>query len=611
VRPKVEPKQAPELFFVGELQDNRGNWTAPIDLPSLDGISELPFDTETNGLKWRDGDRPIGLSFMLPNGKTFYLPWGHRGGGNLDEEAIRRWAQRELRDKLLVGANIKFDVHMMRAWGVDLEDQGCRVTDIQHYAALLDDHRRKFSLDVLAKEFLGEEKVGKELDAKRMADYHAGTVAQRAEADVRQTWLIRQAMWPLLDAQELQKVRQLEDDVIFPTCEMERNAAPLDRPLLKAWVRKSLDEYNALLMDISKEVGFQVNPDKNADWQRLFEKLKIPIIHFTEAGRPSFTEEVLKVIDNPIVQKVRRAGKIASLKSKFLDAYDAAATEDNLLQFSLHQLRSDEHGTVRGRYSSSDKNIQQVMNPENQIKAFGSDDYLIRRLFIPGPQLPGYDTPAMFLSADAMQIEYRVMAHFAGAQKILAAYADDPYTDFHELVLGLVKPYKPDMTRKAAKNLNFAKIYGAGRDRIAASLGISRAESDKFVDTYDRLFPEVGALLKKAAALAEQRGYVKTISGRRARFTEKRFMHGALNAVIQGTAADVNKKKIVELHRERFWTGLKMRMTVHDEVCGDIPDHDAAVRVREILNQQSYPELRVPILWDVKMGPNWADCVKI
>src|SRR6266851_1824839 len=117
--------------------------------PSLDGIHEIALNFETTGLKWFDQDRPIALSLGLPDGRSFYLPWGHRGGGNLSEDMVKHWAQRELRCKLIVNINTRFDVHMARVWGVDLESQGNEVSDVSHYAALLDDHRQHLSLDSL------------------------------------------------------------------------------------------------------------------------------------------------------------------------------------------------------------------------------------------------------------------------------------------------------------------------------------------------------------------------------------------------------------------------------------------------------------------------------
>jgi len=605
--PPAPPRLDPSVVVFSGVATPVTDWR-PTTPPPLDGIDTLELDTETNGLHAYAGDRPIGISCRRPNGIAFYLPWGHVGG-NLDEETVRRWAQRELRGKHLTGANIRFDVHMLHAWGVDLEAQGCTVSDVQHYAALLDDNRKEsFSLDALAKSYLKKEKSGRDLDKTRMASYHASIVEPYAEHDVQLTGELRDVLWPLLDKEDLQRVRQLEDDVIYPVCEMERNAAPVDRAMLQTWVRESEAEYNDHLTRITRETGFLMNPDAQTDWVRLFAFLNIQNPHKTELGAVSFTDDYLKTVQHPLVQLARRAGKLASLRSKFLVAYNDVVGDDALLRFSLHQLRGDQYGTVRGRFSMSDKNLQQVFTVEKQREAFGYDEkdsshddeiYLIRKLFVPGSGL--------FLLSDAEQIEYRIAAHFAASPSILAAYAADPHTDYHNLVMELVRPRKTDITRKLAKGLNFALVFGAGKDKVAAILNLPRTESDKFVAAYDQMFPESKTLLRTASSLASTRGYIRTLLGRRARFPNSQFAYKALNACIQGTAADIMKQKIVEVHKARKQTGFVLRKTIHDSITGDAPDQACAEKVHAILNTQT-AGLKVPITWSTKTGKNWSEC---
>jgi DNA polymerase I-like protein with 3'-5' exonuclease and polymerase domains len=586
------------------ITDEVRAWRPP-EPPSLDGIDEIELDCETTGLRWWEGDSPIGVALRIPNGQTFYLPWGHKPGGNIDEAVMRRWFEREVRNKHITNLNTRFDVHMLYAWGVDLEAQGCTVSDVAHYAALLDDHRRKFSLEQLGQDYVGEGKHQITIpgfDPGKMAEYHAGEIDAYARQDVNLVGKLKQKLLPMMGTEELDEVRKLEDDVIFPVCEMERNAAPIDVQTLKRWANEIEQKYLRCLWEIYDLTGMRVNPDSSEDWVKLFHARKLEFVAFTETGRPSFTDDVLKNIEDPVVQLARKAGKYSDLRSKYIVKYDKTIGSDGLLRYALHQLRADEGGTVSGRFASSKIvegvgcNIQQVMAVEKQQAAYGNE-FIVRELFIPGNGL--------LLSADAKQIEYRLFAHYAASPVILAAYDKDPDTSFHQLVWDLVKPFKPDIMYKAVKNLNFAKVYGAGRNKIASMLELPREESDRFVNIYDRMFPEVPRLIRKASDLAESRGYVKTLSGRRARFPDKKFGHKALNRVCQGSAADIMKMKCIELHRERKRLGLTMRMTVHDEVVGDVPDIEAARLVEEQLNRQSY-ELRVPILWDVNVGPNWA-----
>ncbi len=604
----VQSSLVPSVIFAGDEGPRVDpNWKLE-PLPSLDGVSEIDFDTETDGLRWFKGDRPIGMAVRRPDGSKHYIAFGHRGGNNCDEGTAKRWAQRELRNKHLTGANIRFDIHQMREWGVDLEDQGCTLSDVLHMAPLLDDRRRKWSLDTVAEEYKVLRKTGQDLDKARMADYHASIVAPYAMNDVEMTHLCKQAMWPKLDAEDMHMVRMLEESIIYAVCEMEKNAAPIDVDLLYRWLHESEAEINTLLKELVEGCGFMMDPDKDSSWVRLFEKLGLPITHFTEHGAPSFADGIIKHIKHPLVQKARRVGKLKSLRSKFLLPYADDVREYGMVRFNLHQLRGDKNGTVRGRFSASDQNIQQVFNDKNQRKAFGFDEddsshddeiYLIRKLFKAGI--------GEYLSADAMQIEYRIMAARAGDPRMLKAYADNPLLSYHELVWDMVRPFKADIIYGKVKILNFMLMYGGGKDKTAETLEMSRSESDAFVDLYKQTFPYTDKLFKSVMAQAENEGFVTTLLGRRARFPGGKFSHAALNAVIQGTAADIMKMKIAELHAARKKTGFVMRMTVHDEVCGDSPDQKCKEMVNEILNAQSV-DLPVPILWKTATGPNWAAC---
>lgn len=569
------------------------DWS-PSAPPSLSDISTVELDTETTGLNWRS-DRPIGISIALPGGKSWYLPWGHKGG-NLDEETVRRWARAELRGKRIVGANIKFDIHMLREWGVDLEAQGNTFSDVLHYAALLDDHRRKCNLEEISRDFLNEGKVGG-LDKSAMADYHAAQVHEYAEQDAVLVQRLRHKMEPLLHGEDLDEVVRLEDDVIPVVVEMEKNGAPIDEEKLAVWIKQSEQAEQRALWSIWRDTGVRVEPEKPTTLIKLFESLKIPISHWTAGGKPSFTDDVLKWTNNPVVERVRHARKLANLRSKYLLPY-TEKIQNGILPYSLHPLRVDEGGTITGRFSASNVNIQQVPAVAKQIETFGGE-FIVRELFIPSR---GY----LWFSSDAKQIEYRLFAHHASTPAVLAAYASNPETDYHALIGEILSRFKV-FPRKQVKNINFAKIYGAGKAKIAAMTGLPRDESDEFVNLYDRMFPEVAVLLNRASRAAETRGFVRTLMGRRMRFPNKERCYKALNGIIQGSAADINKKKLVELHNERKNTGFVMRLTVHDEVCGDVPDLEAAKKVSAILDAQSFP-LKVPILWDANTGKNWAEC---
>jgi DNA polymerase I-like protein with 3'-5' exonuclease and polymerase domains len=644
----------------------RGSWS-PQSPPSLDGITEIELDTETTGLRWWKADRPIGIAIRIPNGKCQYLPFGH-SGGNLDEATVKRWAERELRGKKITNLNTKFDIHMLRAWGVDLEAQGNTVSDVGHYAALLDDHRQKFSLDSIAQDYLGIGKTGQDLDKTCMAEYHAGQVASYACNDVHLVGELKKKMLPLLAEQNLMRVKDLEDEVIYVTCEMERNGAPINVELLDKWLKDCEQAYYNCLWQIWRETGIKFEPT-TACWAKLFKHQGIPITEFTSPsltyplGQPSFTDEVLKPIDNRLVQLGRKSQRLKSLNAKYLVKYKNNIDNNGILRYALHQLRASkdewasegEVGTVSGRFSSSEiiegegLNIQQELKAAKQRISFGYDEedsshddeiFLVRKLRIP--------ENGQWLSADAMQIEYRMFANIANNPRILKAYEENPELSFHRFMHGVIKKFQPTFSYRQQKDLNFAVIYAAGLLKQTLMLnfitkqqfgqlkkeypnGVPNthpllAKTVEIKRIYDREIPEVAPLLKRFSHLAlpecnehchesddlhreyEHRGWIQTIIGRRSRFPNGWRTHKALNAWDQGSSADILKQKLVELHRERKFTGFKLRYTVHDEVDGDAETPETKNRVKEILNSQSFPFLKIPILWDVSTGPTWGEC---
>lgn len=631
---------------------SKSDWVPP-EPPSLDNIPEIELDCETTGLRWWANDRPIGFAISTPAG-TSYLPWGHYGGGNLDENTVYRWAQRELRNKHITNLNLRFDLHMLRSWGqktgsggLDLEEQGCTFSDVGHQAALLDDHRQQYSLEALVKEFLPDEaKVktttdGIQIDASKMAHYHAGTIAVRAEADARQVTKLKQVFAPRLAEEDLLRVLDLENKVLPVVIEMERNGTKIDLELLDRWIKLSHLEIDRLSKELEKAAGFKINPRSPDSLTLLFQKNNLPY-SFTPSGNPSFTDLVLKKIDHPLIKAVRRLRKTADIQSD-LETYQKSVDQTTgILRYSLHQLRAQKEegtsygtGTISGRFSSTKitktegTNIQAVLKHGKQRISFGYDEddashddeiFLIRKLHVP--------EHGEFLSADAMQIEYRLAAAEAKNPKVIAAYQEDPFLSFHKLVHSMLLPYKPDLTYRRCKDVNFGRLYGAGLRKLALMLEF--ISQDQFEDLnndrnwknsplldqikeidkiYNQELPEAQQLLSKASKIAEEKGFIRTILGRRSRFPDKKRLHKSLNARVQGSAADIMKTKLCELHAERKTTGFTLRYTVHDEVDGDIPDQAHARLVQRILNRQSF-KLAVPILWEVSTGENWGQTVK-
>jgi len=511
---------------------------------------------------------------------------------------------------------------------------GCTVSDVGHDAALLDDHRYHMNLDSLIEDYLKEEPMPR-LDESRLMGYSAGAAQARARYNVEAVHRLTQVFEPLLVEQNLERVRQLENDVIFVVVEMEKNGTLINVELLHQWIKETHQRYVKILMDLFKETGLKINPNSSRDQIKLFNHCKVPMDELTDKGAPSFTDEIIKHIDHPTIKKLRQAKKMASLNSK-LRKYRDSVDDKGILRYALHQLRTSKDesedgkgtGTVVGRFTSTEIvdgvgiNIQQVLKPEKQIITYG-DEFFVRDLHIPPPGMK-------YLSVDAEQIQYRIFAHEANNPRVLAKYAENPYMSFHKMMWAMLKLHKEDITYKRTKDINFAKIFVAGLAKLSLmmefitkkefkELKAQKAGKDhpklakayEIVKIYSREIPEADILSRRATDLAENRGYIKSILGRRMRFPHKERTHKALNGRIIMSEADIVKTKAVELHRARKYTDLILTFQVHDEFDGYVPiGEPERKRVEEVLNIQSFPSLRVPILWKAKAGESWGDTAK-
>jgi len=547
---------------------------------------------------------------------------------------VKRWALSEdgFAGKHLVGAHVKHDAHQFRVWtGKTLDEIGCTLGDVQHMAALLDDKRRVFALDKLAVDFLGGEHRKLDLDVRGGAQrWHAAEVAAYAVRDATLVQYLYEKMLPMLAAQDLLEVMRLEDACILPTLEMEWNGSILDEELLDKWCARSERELYALLWELADLAGWQVNPKSAKDLEKLFYKLGLePVVLWDpklKESRVTYKDEALARYDHvPAIALSRRVLRLESVRSKYLLKYRTSIRRTGVLRYALNQLRADENqgGAISGRYSCSafkfgrgkseddeeGANAQQVKAVAGQRDEWGYDEddashddeiYLVRKLYV-APDGRRY------WAADAAQIEYRTFAHFSEDPGLLCAYAENPNINFHKHVDMILRKAGVQIPYKHVKNVNFAKLFGAGAQKLAWMMGTSEDEARKIISNYDRAFPAASRMMRKATALAEKRGWVRSVSGRRARFQEGDRFYTALNRVIQGSAADINKRKLVRLYEARKDLDLTMRLTVHDEVVGDVPDDRSAERCNAILNQQDYP-LRVPILWKGKTGQNWSEC---
>ena len=284
-----------------------------------------------------------------------------------------------------------------------------------------------------------------------------------------------------------------------------------------------------------------------------------------------------------------------------LGSFTRYVAEGNLIHCNFNPTKTDEYGTKTGRLSSSDPNLQQVPTP-------GRDEFygkLCRGIFVP------IDDDHVWGKTDYSQIEYRMIAHFAmgpGSDEIRAKYNSDPKTDYHQYVMELT-----DLARSFAKNANFGFAFGMGIDKAMAYFGWTKEQAQEIKEVYHTQLPFIRYTLRRVSEVAIRRGYIRTILGRRSRLIDNNLAYTKFNALMQGSAADLMKKAMVDAYEAGIFDVLKLHLTVHDELDYSIPKtkvgKEATFELQYIMEHAV--KLSVPILAEPEIGPNWADVEEI
>jgi len=429
----------------------------------------------------------------------------------------------------------------------------------------------------------------------------------------------------------LTEIYNLECRTIKPVVEMQANGLLFDYKKAESWVdpvRKALAEAQAQIGGINFNAPKQIQQRCDQlgiiypyNWkcpeptcEEAFADFKVSDKTYVcwkcqkemVATSPHFGKKYLLGSTHPFLRGVIAGRQLYKLLHTFLSPWLNNIDPANpILHYNLHQLRerSEEgssSGAVSGRFSCSSigsgAQPQQVWSPDNQREEIG-DMFILRSLFIPES---GY-----FLSTDAEQIEFRLFAHFSNNDELLKAYQDDPTVNFHRYVSEHI--LKGKISYKRTKNVNFGILYNMGPSKLARELGIPTSEATELMDIHHEHFPaakEVRNLYKREAQLGNP---TITIGGRRFDWPKesRTKAYVALNRLIQGSAADIMKMALVEAYEGGYFT--KMRLTVHDELDGDIASPEAARALQDALSSPKLTnhKLKVPLLWSTKVGPNW------
>ncbi len=609
----------------------RGKWVLP-KMKDLSRYKQIVIDTETTGLNVWAGDRTIGVVVGLCRGdgkiESKYFPYGHASGPMYSRKDVIEWLNYELRDKELIFHHVNFDALMLYADGLDLRQHGNRWFDTQFAAALLYPKDPQ-TLDFLAKKHVGEfaAKVINPFPPERYADVPSWALAEYAEQDGVSTGLLFHQLKKQITKKDLDQIYQLECEVAPAVMEMEINGLRIDQEKLERWIPEATRQYQLALEGLqgvnpnsakslvpafeSRGIAYPYNyvcVECDDEWKG-FDPQECPKCgEVISPKSPHFGKRYLAQMEHPFAKKVVKTKQLKNLLNSFLIPW-SNSIRDGILRFNLNQLidrdrAGDARGTISGRFSANmlegGFQPQQIWDTEKQIEEFGFEDFLLRELFIPDPG-------KKYMRLDASQIEYRLFAHYSNSEKLLQAYKETPDIDFHQMVAdvvlkGMMGPGK--VGRKKAKNINFGKLYGMGHAKFARDVGVSRVEGKKMYGLYDELFPEAKEIIRTFARRAALREPIETILGRKFYFEKDEATFVALNRCIQGSAADFMKSALRLAYKEKLLN--KMRLTVHDELTGDIDDHEQGMKCKTAIEQDLQHLVNVPIIWDLEVGNNWA-----
>lgn len=598
--------------------------------PSLQGQGVIAIDCETYDpdIKTRgpgahrDG-RLVGIAVGTEAGFRQYYPIGHEQGPNLPRDYVLAWLRRELAGNApKIGANLLYDLAFLAEAGVQVAGP---FYDVQVAEPLLDETRLTYSLESIAQHHLGEGKREDAMSAWLSQAYGphnvkgniwrapATLVGPYAEGDVDLPLRIFAKQRAALEAEGLWDLFLLESKLIPMLLAMRRRGVRVDLDYAEALHKDMTTRRDGIIKEIKRQSGIAPDLWAAESLVKVFDAVGVEYPKTAKTGAPSFRKEWLEHHDHPITSLIRDARNLDKLAGTFVDGYVLKGHTNGRIHCQFNQLRSDEGGTVSGRFSSSTPNLQNIPSRTKDGKA-------IRRAFIP-------EEGQQWWKFDWSQIEYRLIVHYAalrklpGADDVVRRYREDSATDYHQAIADLT-----GLDRSAAKGLNFGLAYGQGLDLLCKNLGVDRDVGRGIIQQYHRRAPFIKPLAEQASARAALHGEIRTLLRRKRRFTlwedggeilreerpgaRRAFTHKALNALIQGSAADIMKKAMVEIFESGACDVLGApHLTVHDELDGSLPAGPAAAEaLREVEHiMTTCVELLVPLIAEGSIGPTWGD----
>ena len=603
-------------------------WVPPQDFPDLSKHDEIAIDLETkdpdlikmgSGSISKNGDI-TGIAVAVKDWSGYY-PIAHEGGGNMDRKKVLKWFQSVLNtDAIKIFHNAMYDVCWLRSLGLTIKG---KIVDTMIASAIVDENQLRYDLNNCSRRYIGQGKdevalymAAKEwgVDAKaEMYKLPAMYVGSYAEKDAEITYELWQELKKEIVHQDIQSIFELETELFPCLVDMRFLGVRVDTENAHKLKKELVEEEKGCLLQVKKATQIDVQIWAARSIALVFEKLKLPFDRTEKTQAPSFTKNFLQNHPHPLVKKIARAREINKAHTTFIDTILKHSYKGRI-HAEINQLRSDNGGTVTGRFSYSNPNLQQIPARNKDLGP------RIRSLFIP-------EEGCQWGCFDYNQQEPRLVVHYSslqnlyGVDEVLDAYkAGD--ADFHSIVADMA-----EIPRYQAKTINLGLFYGMGKNKLQAELGVSKEKAEELFKQYHNKVPFVKQLMDAVMRRAQDSGKIRTLLGRLCRFhlwepnqfgihkalpheaalaehgpgIRRAFTYKSLNKLIQGSAADMTKKAMLELYKE----GIIPHIQVHDELDISVRDDKQAKQIVKIM--ESAVGLEVPNKVDYESGKNWGE----
>jgi DNA polymerase I-like protein with 3'-5' exonuclease and polymerase domains len=608
-------------------------WTCPDTFPDLSKHPYVAIDLETRdpNLKTRGSGAVIGEGEIIGialavEGWSGYYPIGHREG-NLDKRIVLDYVRDVCKaSNTKIFHNAMYDVCWLRAYNIPINGF---IVDTMVMSSLIDENRLSYALNSIAFEYLREVKDEKGLkeaaeaagvDAKsEMYKLPAMYVGGYAEKDAELTLQLFKILSIEIQKQNLTEIFDLETQLFPCLIDMKFKGVRVDVEAAHRLKQQLTEQENSLLLEVKKQTGVEPQIWAARSIAEVFDKLGLHYERTEKSQAPSFTKNFLSEHKHPLVQKIAKAREINKAHTTFIDTI-LKHEHRGRIHADINPIRSDQGGTVTGRFSYSNPNLQQI---PARNKDLGPK---IRSLFVPEEK----HTWGCF---DYSQQEPRLVVHYAATTdpimfdesvtKIVEKFKNDT-VDFHQTVADMA-----GISRSQAKTINLGLFYGMGKAKLQAELGLStKAEAENLFNQYHDNVPFVRELMNRTSQQAQLSGSIGTLLGRRCRFNKwepatfgmhtpmsleeaertygrgrirRAFTYKALNKLIQGSAADMTKKAMLDLYKE----GIIPHIQIHDELDISVESEEQAKKIIEIM--ENAVTLAVPNKVDYEHGNTWGE----